>query len=121
MARSLAPVFKQLYKLGRQNLLEERSKMLQPKQLQLEQMRQKKQEQLTENIIVYGLWQSREQIYEKLGTLKTKKDKVKALKVQVDFRKKVLEQTHSEKDIFFITKQSKQLPVEVICESLYKL
>ena len=54
--------------------------MLQAKQLQLEQMRQKKlkeKEQLTENIIVYGLWQSREQIYEKLGTLKTKKEKRK--------------------------------------------
>ena len=81
----------------------------------------KEKEQLTENIIVYGLWQSREQVYEKLDTLKTKKEKVKALKVQLDFRKKVLEQTHSEKDIFFITKQSKQLPVEVICENLCKL
>ena len=56
-----------------------------------------------------------------MGILKTKKEKVKALKVQLDFHKKVLEQTHSEKDIFFITKQSKQLPVEVICENLCKL
>ena len=41
-------------------------------------------------ILVYGLWQSREQIYEKLGALKTNKEKVKALKVQLDFRKKAL-------------------------------
>ena len=41
--------------------------------------------------------------------------------MQLDFRKKVLQQTHSEKDIFFITKQSKQLPVEVICENLCRL
>ena len=68
-----------------------------------------------------GLWQSREQVDEKLGAIKTKKDKVKALKVQLDFRKKVLEQSHSDKDIFFITKQSKQLPVEVIYENLCKL
>ena len=110
-ARSPAPGFKQLYKLRRQKLLEERSKMLQTKQLQLEQMHHS----------IYGLWQSREKIYEKLGTLKTNKEKVKALKVQLDFRKKVLEQAHSEKDIFFITKQSKQLPVKVICENLCKL
>ena len=38
-ARSLAPEFKQL---RRQKLLEERSKMLRAKQLQLEKMRQKK-------------------------------------------------------------------------------
>ena len=46
---------------------------------------------------------------------------MKALKIQLDFRKKVLEQTHSEKNIFFVTKQSKQLPVEVISENLCKL
>ena len=33
----------------------------------------------------------------------------------------MLEQFHSEKDIFFITKQSKQLPVEVIRDNLCKL
>ena len=60
-ARSLAPEFKQLYKLRRQKLLEERSKMLQAKQLQLEQMRQKKLKE-KEQLTVYGLWQSREQI-----------------------------------------------------------
>ena len=68
--------------------------MLRAKQLQLEKMRQKKlkeKKQLTENIIVYGLWQSREQVYEKWDTLKTKKEKVKALKVQLDFHEKVLE------------------------------
>ena len=105
-------------------MLEERSKMLQAKQLQLERMRQKKlkeKEHLTENIVTYGLWQTSEQVDENLRKLKTKKDKVKALKVQLDFRKKVLEQFHSEKDIFFVTKKSKQLPVEVIRDNLCKL
>jgi len=123
-ARSLAPEFKQLYKLRKKQLLEERSKILQAKQLQLEQLQQKKvreKEKLTESILMYGLWQSREQVNEELSKIKTKKEKLKALKAQLDFRKKVLEQTHSEKDLFFITKQSKQLPVEVICENLCKL
>ena len=123
-ARIIAPEFKQLYRIRRQKMLEERSKMLQAKQLQLERMRQKKlkeKEHLTENIVTYGLWQTSEQVDENLRKLKTKKDKVKALKVQLDFRKKVLEQFHSEKDIFFVTKKSKQLPVEVICDNLCKL
>ena len=123
-ARNLSPEFKRLYRLRKQRLLEERSKILQAKHLQLEQMRQKKlqeKERLTENILMYGLWQSKEQVNKQLSKLKTKKEKVKALKAQLDFRKKVLEQTHTEKDIFFITKQSKQLPVEVISENLCKL
>ena len=123
-ARSLSPEFKQLYRLQKQRLLKERCKILQAKQLQLEQMRQKnlrEKETLTENILIYGLWQSKEQVNEQLRKLKTKKEKIKALKVQLDFRKKVLEQTHYDKEIFFITKQSKQLPVEVICENLCKL
>ena len=61
---------------------------------------------------------SKEQVNEQLSKLE---EKVKALKAQLDFRKKVLEQTHTEKDVLFITKQSKQLLVEVICENLCKL
>ena len=104
-ARNLSPEFKRLYRLRKQRLLEERSKILQAKHLQLEQMRQKKlqeKERLTENILMYGLWQSKEQVNEQLSKLKTKKEKVKALKAQLDFRKKVLEQTHTEKDIFLL-------------------
>ena len=53
-------------------------------------MRQKKLKKraIDRNIVAYGLWQSREQVYDKLSALKTKKEKVKALKVQLDFRKK---------------------------------
>ena len=123
-ARAIAPEFKELYRMRRVSMLEERSKMLQAKQLELERMRLKKlkeKEHLTESIVIYGLWQTREQVNENLSKLKTKKEKIKALKVQLDFRKKVLEQSHFEKDIFFITKQSKQLPVEVICDNLCKL
>ena len=56
---------------------------------------------------MYGLLQSKEQVNEQLSKLKTKKEKVKALKAHLDFRKKALEQTHAEKDVFFINKQSK--------------
>ena len=52
----------------------------------MQQKKLKEKEQLTENIVAYGLWQSREQVEDKLSALKTKKEKVKALKVQLDFR-----------------------------------
>ena len=38
-----------------------------------------RKERLTENILMYGLWQSKEQVNEQLSKLKTKKEKVKAL------------------------------------------
>ena len=50
-------------------------------------MRQKKlqeKERLTENILMYGLWQFKEQVNEQLSKLKTKKQKVKALKAQLE-------------------------------------
>ena len=40
-SRIIAPEFKQLYRMRRQRMLEEKSKMLQAKQVQLERMRQK--------------------------------------------------------------------------------
>ena len=63
-ARILAPEFKQLYKLRRQKLLEERSNILQVKQTQLERVRQKKlkeKEQLTETLwyMDYGSLENR--------------------------------------------------------------
>ena len=87
----------------------------------MRQRKLKEKEHLTESIMIYGLWQTREQVNENLSKLKTKKEKIKALKLQLDFCKKVLEQSYFEKDIFFVTKQSKQLPVEVICNNLCKL
>ena len=97
-ARSITPEFKRLYKNGRQKLLEERAKLLQAKKLQLERlhaMKLKEKEELVQMILRYGLWQSKHQVQEELLKLKSKKEKVAALKLQLDFCKKVLEQKHT--------------------------
>ena len=123
-ARNLTPEFKELYKSRRQTLLTERAKLLQAKRLQLERLQAKKlkeKEDLVQMIIRYGLWQSKHQIQEELLKLKTKKEKVTALKVQLDFRKKVLEQKHADKTLFFITKNKRQLTVEEITVNLCQL
>ena len=72
-------------------------------------------------ILRYGLWQSKRQVQEELLKLKSKKEKVAALKLQLDFRKKVLEQKHADKTLFFITKNKRQLTVEEISENLCQL
>ena len=108
-ARSITPEFKQLYKSRRQKLLEERTKLLQARRLQLERLQAKKlkeKEELVQMIIRYGLWQSRHQIQEELLKLKLKKEKVTALKLQLDFHKKVLEQKHADKTLFLLLKIS---------------
>ena len=64
-ARSLSPEFKQLYKIRRQKLLEERTKLLQAKRLQLERLQAKKvkeKEEIVQGILRCGLWQSKQQI-----------------------------------------------------------
>ena len=102
-ARSITPEFKRLYRNRRQKLLEERAKLLQAKRLQLERLQAKKlkkKEKLVQMILRYGLWQSKRQVQEELLKLKSKKEKVAALKLQLDFHKKVIEQKHADKTLF---------------------
>ena len=120
-ARCMAPEFKHLYKIRRQKLLEERAKLLRAKRLQLEKLQTKKlkeKEELAQEIMKYGLWQSKDQVQEEISKIRTKKEKIAALKLQLDFRKKVLEQKHVDKTLFFITKGKKQLAVDEITENL---
>ena len=123
-ARTLAPEFRKQYKLRKLNLLQERARILQAKKMELERMREKRlkeKEELTQSILLYGLWQSTQDIEKGLSLLKTKREKVKALKTQLDFRKKVLEQAHPDKSVFFITRHSRQLSITEISNNLGRL
>ena len=63
--RKLAPEFRDLYKERRQKLLEDRARVLRDKQLALQQLQEKKfheKEKLTEEVMVYGLWQDEYQV-----------------------------------------------------------
>ena len=62
----------------------------------------------------YGLWQSEYDVREGLNKLTTKTEKLWALKAQLEFRKKVLEQTGFDKESFFLSKNGKQLSVQEI-------
>ena len=91
-ARKISPEFRDLYKQRRKKLLEDRAKVLQDKQLTLQKLQEKKfreKEKLTEEIMLYGLWQDECQVTSALSKLKSSTEKLKALKCQLDFRKKV--------------------------------
>ena len=122
-ARKLAPEFKQMYTSRRQQLLEDRAQVLKEKQLALQKLQEKRlkeKEKITEDIMVYGLWQTEIQITEGLKMLRTNADKLKALKCQLDFRKKVLEQK-GPKEVFFFTMNRKKLTVDEVVSNLSTL
>ena len=85
-ARDCAPEFKR-------QLLEEQANLLQAKQAALARLQQKslrEKENLTQAIMGYGLWQTKQQVEEGLAKLKSKTSELQALKTQLDFRRKVL-------------------------------
>ena len=70
--------------------------------------------------MVYGLWQNESQVTSGLDKLSSTSEKLKALKCQLDFRKKVLEQT-GPKEVFFMTKNRKKLTVDEVASNLSAL
>ena len=83
-ARKIAPEFRRLFKERKQNILEARIRALHEKQHALEAARIKQlrlKENLTKDIIQYGLWQSKEDIAEGVAKERSKTAKLSALKV----------------------------------------
>ena len=59
-----------------------------------------KEIEMTLKIQKYGLWTTRLEVEQHLRELKSKKARVDTLKLQINFRRKVLNQTHAEKQVF---------------------
>ena len=94
-ARSSSSGLKQQYQVRRKKLIENCAKLLQAKQASLLRLREKKvreKENLTKAVMKFGLWQNEQHAVDGLAKLKSKTSKLHALKVQLDFRQKVLEQ-----------------------------
>ena len=123
-ARSKSSELKKLYHLRTEAVMKKREEILRQKQLTLEKKKRDiavMKEKLTMEIMVYGLWQTQQDIEEGLSKLRSKTAKLQALKVQINFRKKVLEQIHHDKTVFFTTQKGKPLPIETLVENLMKL
>ena len=124
-ARKIAPEFRRLFKERKQNILEERIKALHEKQHALEAASVKQlriKENLTKDIIQYGLWQSKDDIAEGVAKERSKTAKLRALKVQFNFRKRVLDQrSYRHKELFLFSKNGQQYTVEELMDNLAKL
>ena len=93
---------------------------------ELEKRRVQKKEGQTADIIYWGLWQSEEAVETALSIVSSKKDKIAALKAQLNFRNNVLEQKPVEKGLYAFSKVGengvrRQLGPEELTENLKKL
>ena len=126
-ARNAAPEFKQLYADKRKKMQEERTQLLKAKQQALQALQAAKEkalrqkEQLTQEIVQCGLWQTHDDIMKGLAMEKSKSAKIKALKAQLNFRGRVLEQQHQDKEVFAFSRKGKQLSVDELVSNLEKL
>ena len=124
-ARKIAPEFRRLFKERKQNILEARIRALHEKQHALEAARIKQlrlKENHTKDIVQYGLWQSKEDIAEGVAKERSKTAKLSALKVQFNFRKRVLDQrSYRHKELFLFSKGGQQYTVKELMDNLAKL
>ena len=78
---------------------------------QKQQKEQKEREDLLVNIHKLGFWTSRATATEQLSTMKTIAQRKAALKVQLKYRRKILQQ-QADKEIFLFSKGSKPHSVD---------
>ena len=124
LARACGPELKNQYQARKNQLVEERAGIMQAKQaalMRLQEKRVQEKEKLTQIMMIYGLWQNEQQMQAGLMKLKTKTSKFQALKAQLDFRKKVLEQNPADKSVFCLSKNKKKLSIEEVCSNLCEL
>ena len=81
----------------------------------------KMKEALTKRIQKFGLWTTKEEVQKGLHQLKSAKAKCDAMKLQINFRRKVFEQFHDDKSVFLFSHQGKQHSHTQLFSNLLKL
>ena len=94
-ARRQVKFTREKFKTRQKEIHQRRLEMIQEKAKKYEELERKKlkqKENMTNEIIYFGLWQSETEVDQKLLLISSKSEKEKALKAQIRFREKVLEQ-----------------------------
>ena len=123
-ARKLTKAHRINFQKRREEIETRRMKALIQKERELFQKTEKElkeKEDLTLKIQKYGLWTTCLEVDQHLCELKSKKAKVDALKLQINFRRKVLNQSHAKKQVFQFSHNRKVLTVEELSQNLCKL
>jgi len=102
-ARGDVKKLRQTFKARHEQLEIERRQMLNEKRekmQQAERAKMEKREKLTDEVQIWGLWQTEEEILSSLSRIGKKTDRVKALRCQLKFRQTVLRQKPNDKSVF---------------------
>ncbi|XP_060574411.1 uncharacterized protein LOC132732081 [Ruditapes philippinarum] len=90
------------------------------KEKELQQRKLQKQEELVNEIQLWGLWQSQEEVDSAISREKTKTGTLSALKCQLNFRKLILKQVSDNKSIYSFSKKVGDKRVNLNIEELAK-
>ncbi len=123
-SRTLTSAHRANFLKRREEIVNRRKEAQARKELQVIKKREKEikeKEQLTKMIECIGLWTIESEIESGLEVLKSVKEKVAALKLQINFRKKVIGQTHSDKNVFQFSHNRKQFSCDELVQNLKKL
>ena len=119
--RKLAPKFRRKYQKRREEIRKYRAKQLleREKEKQLkEKKEEKKRKELIDEIMIIGLWQTIEEVEKEVKQTKSAKQKEKKLKTQLKFRKHVLLQSYSDKNVFNFSKKGKKFTITELKSNL---
>lgn len=106
--REIRKIFKdRLKEIENKRLEAQRKKQLELERLEKDRIR--KEEEITNDVCYYGLWQSPEQVDKGMGRINNKKELIKALQAQLKFRKNVLKQKRKDSKIFNLSKKKSQM------------
>ena len=102
-ARSLTSFHRANFRKRREEIEMKRREVMKKREQDIIKKREKilkEKESLTIRIQQLGLWTTTDEVKIELDKLSTKKAKLEALKLQINFRNKVLNQSHAEKEVF---------------------
>ena len=120
-ARTLSPKFRAKFQERRREIearrlkdLEKRAEAIARKELKAVAEKEK----LTKEIAVFGLWTSKVEVENGIKLCRDQKEKRNALKLQISFRHKVLNQTNPDKSVFKFSHNRKQFSVAQLEKNL---
>ena len=122
-ARKLTTVHRKNLVIRREEIEKKRMEAVEKRERELLKKRERelKMKDLTIMIQKVGLWTTSEEVTKGLDQVSTKKAKLDALKLQINFCKKVLNQSHPDKTVFQFSQNHKVLSIDQLAQNLSKL
>ena len=123
-AREMAPVHKVNFQKRREEITAKRLDEIKKKEEEIKRKREKElkeKERLTKEVQKTGLWTTHDDVASGLELLTSNTKKIAALKLQINFRKKVLCQLYPDKSVFAFSSGGRSYTISELTNNLQKL